>query len=124
MKMNAGVVCAALEWVLDCGAAAPADAMPLRLVRERWQVTHLRSSDLGAAIEMLAKRRRISVESRSDGLWLRRGQAEAKPAGVGLIRGLVRELMFRRTLHQMLRRHDDASYAGENRRRPGVAAQI
>lgn len=122
MKMKAGVACAALEWVLDRGGVAPTGAMSLRLISEHWRAIHLRSSDLGSAIEMMIQRERITLEARGGGLWLRR-RDRANSSGVDKVWGALRELMHKRALQRMLRRNADFDYAGENRRRPGAAAQ-
>jgi hypothetical protein len=117
MKVDLKLISAALSAVLERGQVAPYGAIPLRTLLDYWEGIRLRSSDLGLGIEELHRLGQITLEPRSDGLWIRR-RARADDSGTpyGRLREAVNGLVTGLALEQVQQRRPDG-YSGLDRRR-------
>jgi hypothetical protein len=67
MKIDLAVMSAMFEELVPRGAE-----LPFRQVKEGWGGIRLRESDLAAVVQHLWAQGRLEVETRHDGIWLRR----------------------------------------------------
>ncbi len=117
MKVDLKLISAALNAVLERNRVAPQGAVSLRTLSEYWEAIRLRSSDLVSGIEELYRLGQIGLESRPDGLWLRRhGRADDNTA-YGRLSTAVHGLVTGLALEQVQQRRSDG-YSGQDRRRP------
>ena len=81
MKVDQKLISAALDAVLERNHVARFGAIPLKALAEHWEAIRLRSTDLAAGVEELYKLGRIDLETRRDGLWLRRKGRDTAATG-------------------------------------------
>lgn len=116
MKIDLDLISAALDAVLKESRVARFGAIPLRTLAEHWESVRLRSSDLVSGIEILCLQGRLDLESRSDGLWVRRKpRASANVGAYYKLRTSVHELVMSVALTRVRRRQSDG-YCGSDRR--------
>ncbi|HWY23905.1 MAG TPA: hypothetical protein VNX47_03235 [Nevskia sp.] len=120
MKVDLKLISAALNAVLERNQVAPLAAVPLRTLSEYWEGIRLRSSDLVSGIEELYRLGQIGLESRSDGLWVRRHGRVDDSTAYGRLSTAVNGLVTGLALEQVRQRRSDG-YSGQDRRRPREA---
>ena len=69
MKIDLAVMSAVFDELVPRGAE-----LPYRQIKQHWGGIRLRESDLSAVVEHLWAQGRLEVETRSDGIWLRRNE--------------------------------------------------
>jgi hypothetical protein len=117
MKVDLKLITAALNAVLERHQVAPQGAVPLRTLSEYWEAIRLRSSDLVSGIEELYRLGHIGLETRADGLWVRRrGRSEDTTTPYGRLSAAVNGLVTGLALEQVQMRRPDG-YSGQDRRR-------
>lgn len=117
MKVDLKLITAALNAVLERHQVSPHGAVPLRTLSEYWEAIRLRSSDLVIGIEELYRLGHIGLESRSDGLWVRRrGRTDDPNTPYGRLAAAVNGLVTGLALEQVQLRRPDG-YNGLDRRR-------
>lgn len=121
MKVDLKLITAALHAVLERNQVAPQGAVPLRRLSEYWETIHLRSSDLVTGIEELYRMGQIGLESRPDGLWVRRQGRVEEHSAYGRFASAVNGLVTGLALEQVQMRRPDG-YSGQDRRRQRDAA--
>lgn len=125
MKVDLKLISAALNAVLERNHIAPQGAVPLRTLSEYWEAIRLRSSDLVTGIEELYRLGQIGLESRPDGLWVRRHGRFDGSTAYGRLTSAVNGLVTGLALEQVQMRRADG-YSGQDRRRqrdPRASAQ-
>lgn len=118
MKIDLDLISTALDSVLEENGVANFGAVPLRKLAEHWESVHLRSSDMVAGIETLFQQGRLDLETRRDGLWVRRKSPRTASNGTyDKVRASVRELILSFSLARVraVRRRSDG-YCGVDRR--------
>lgn len=122
MKVDLKLISAALNAVLERYQVAPHGAVPLRVLAGYWQDIHLRSGDLASGIEELYRLGQIGLESRQDGLWVRRHGRVEQATPYGRLSAAVNGLVTGLALEQVQRRGSDA-YFGQDRRQRSRSRQ-
>jgi len=122
MKVDLKLISAALGAVLEQYQVGPHGAVPLRVLAGYWEGIRLRSGDLASGIEELYRQGQIGLESRQDGLWVRRHGHAAQQTPYGRLSAAVNGLVTGLALEQVQRRQTDA-YFGQDRRRRADSRQ-
>ena len=121
MKIELEFVASALYSMLDQHNVASDGAIPLEAVEKHWAVMKLRSTDLGAGLAELCAQRRIALQPRDDGYWVRRrGQNIAKHSTRERLLKIASGFIARLALVRIRQRQGDG-YSGKNRRLQGSA---
>jgi len=119
MKVDLKLISAALSAVLERYHVAPQGAVPLRALAGYWEGIRLRSTDLASGIEELYRQGHIGLESRQDGLWVRRHGSIEQPTPYGRLSAAVNGLVTGLALEQVQRRQSDAYFGLDRRHRVG-----
>jgi hypothetical protein len=111
MKIDLAVMSAMFDELVPRGGE-----MPYRQLKQRWGGVRLRESDLTAVIEHLWAQGRLGVETRRDGIWLRRNDFPGAPRGLRTrLRVRWRRFIVGLAVEQVRERRE-TFYAGAERR--------
>jgi len=116
MKVDLELISFALDGIFEQSEVSSLGAISLRMLTEYWESIALRSSDLAAGIVELHKLGRINLETRRDGIWVRRrGEGGAPEGAVRRMQANFRRLMGSLMFAKVRRRQNDG-YSGVDRR--------